>query len=138
MLAFLDPAFGSLTDGLGILFLLILFRLLLRRTWLACIAAAVLFSLIITWWDDPFWIYWPLALVRAFAWVALMLRLGLLGTLAALCAWYGLNSWPVRMDVAWLASWSLVWPLVLAGLAAWGFRIALGEKRPFGKLDLDA
>ena len=122
----LRSQYAGLVDALGILFLLLLARVVLRRRWIALGVATLAFSFVTLIWNEPFALYWPFALVRASLWVALMLRVGLLASVAAMFLWYALLNIPIRIDSLAATSGQTVFSLLLlAVLTFLAFRISL-------------
>jgi hypothetical protein len=125
----------ALVESLGVLVLLLLFRLLLRNRWLADAVLVVALSFILLFWDDPFWVYWPLAVCRAVLWIALATRVGLLAFATGLFFWYTLLM-PINVQSPnFYAGRSLAVLLFLAALAVWGFVTALGGRAGFAAED---
>ncbi|MCA1579799.1 MAG: serine/threonine protein kinase [Acidobacteria bacterium] len=128
----------AVVDALGILFVLLFFRVLLRNRAIGMAAATVVFSFVTLLWADPFGVYWPLALFRAGLWVFLIMRTGLLAAAAGLLVWYALLALPIRVEPSgWLTGPSLFAVAIFAGLAALAFRQALAGQPLLGKLSFD-
>ncbi|MDQ2869792.1 MAG: serine/threonine protein kinase [Acidobacteriota bacterium] len=128
----------AVVDALGILFVLLFFRVLLRNRVVGIAAAILVFSFVTLLWADPFFLYWPLALLRAGLWVFLMMRTGLLAAAAGLLVWYTLVAVPVRVEPSgWLTGPSLFAVAILVGLAALAFRQALAGQPLLGRLSFD-
>jgi hypothetical protein len=118
----------ALVEGLGTLVLLLLFRMVLRKRWLADALLVVALSFILLFWGDPFWIYWPLAVCRMILWIAILTRVGLLSFVSGLFFWYALLG-PVNLDASsFYVGRSAVTLLVLAVVAVWGFVTAVGGR----------
>jgi hypothetical protein len=115
--------------ALGGLFMLVLLRVVLRRTWLA-VFSLLLLNLPLTAWN-----WGPTAVVYALGTAGLfcvvVLRLGLLAAVAMLATERLLTSLPITLDfTAWyiaISSWVLVLVLSLAVVA---FRLALLRRGP--------
>jgi serine/threonine protein kinase len=117
-------ALDSLQLALGALFMLVLLRVVLKRTWLA-VFSLLLLNLPLTAWN-----WTPTAVVYALATAGLfcvvVLRLGLLAGVAMLATERLLTSLPITLDFdAWYIA-SSGWVLVLVlGLALVAFRLTL-------------
>jgi serine/threonine-protein kinase len=121
----------ALTEGLGVLVLLLLFRMMLRKHWLADSVLVLAISPILLFWDDPIEIYWPLAICRAAVWIAILVRVGLLPFVAGLFFWYLLFS-PINLSASsFYATRSAFTLLVLAAIAVWAFFTAVGGRAHF-------
>jgi len=118
----------ALTEGLGILVLLLLFRMALRKHWLADAVLVLAISPILLFWDDPIWIYWPLAVCRAAVWIAVLVRVGLLSFVTGLFFWYALFS-PINLSPSvFYATRSAFTLLLLLAIAVWAFVTAVGGR----------
>jgi serine/threonine-protein kinase len=118
----------ALTEGLGILVLLLLFRMVLRKHWLADAVLVLAISPILLFWDDPIWVYWPLAVCRAVVWIAVLVRVGLLSFVTGLFFWYLLFS-PINLSASsFYASRSALTLLVAVAIAVWAFVTAVGGR----------
>jgi hypothetical protein len=136
--AIFHAQYVAVVDALGILFLLLLFRVLLRREAIGIGVAALVFSFVTLFWTDPFFVYWPLALLRASLWVFLTVRVGLLAAAAALLVWYELVVLPIRVEPSgWLTGPSLFAVSILVALSALAFRGALAGRPLFGKFSFE-
>ncbi|HYB52250.1 MAG TPA: hypothetical protein VEG84_00150, partial [Thermoanaerobaculia bacterium] len=121
----------ALIEGLGVLVLLLLFRMALRNHWLADAVLVLAISPILLFWDDPIEIYWPLAICRAVVWIAILVRVGLLSFVAGLFFWYVLFS-PINLSASsFYTTRSAFTLLVLAAIAGWGFLTAVGGRAHF-------
>ena len=114
----------SLQLALGGLFMLVLLRVVLRRTWLA-VFSLLLLNLPLTAWN-----WTPTAVVYALATAGLfsvvVLRLGLLAGVAMLATERLLTSLPITLDFdAWYIATSGLVLLLVLGLALVAFRLAL-------------
>ena len=117
-------ALDSLQLALGGLFMLVLLRVVLRRTWLA-VLSLLLLNLPLTAWN-----WTPAAVVYALATAGLfsvvVLRLGLLAGVAMLATERLLTSLPITLDFdAWYIATSGLVLLLVLGLAFVAFRLAL-------------
>jgi Protein kinase domain len=121
----------SLMGGLATVFLLVVARLIVRKTW---IAAGVVMLLAIPF--SPASLGWPLIFVMATALVgiAVFLRVGVLALVAGGAFPVGvLLRVPVTLDpAAWYFGHSLVVLLILGALAVYGFLVSLGGRPAFG------
>jgi len=127
--ALLDHVNNSLGGAFLFFLLLFLFRLLLRREWLAGIAFTLAFGL-----GRGFSSDYPAIMVPAFTviyglLVLLLLRFGLAAAVACIfVADIMLNMVFTANFSAWYGTPSLVFCLVVIGLAAWAFRTSLAGK----------
>src|SRR5262249_50157928 len=121
----------ALIEGLGTLVLLLLFRLVLRNHWVADAVLVLALSPILLFWDDPIWIYWPLAVCRTIVWVAVLVRVGLLPFVTGLFCWYVLFS-PSNLS-SFYATRSALSLLLLAAIAVWAFVTAVGGRVEFAR-----
>ena len=117
-------ALDSLQFALGGLFMLVLLRVVLRRTWLA-VFSLLLLNLPLTAWNwTPTAVVYALATAGLF-WVV-VLRLGLLAGVAMLATERLLTSLPITLDFdAWYIATSGLVLLLVLGLALVAFRLAL-------------
>ncbi|HYT32258.1 MAG TPA: hypothetical protein VEO37_06670, partial [Thermoanaerobaculia bacterium] len=133
----LRAQFAGLRDALGVLFLLLLVRVLIRRQAIAVGVLALAFSFVVLFWVEPLFVYWPLAILRATFWILLTLRVGLLAGVVAMTVWYELVQLPLRLDTAWLAGPTLFILLLFVALIFYGFRTTLAGQPFFGATPLD-
>jgi hypothetical protein len=125
----------ALTEGLGILVLLLLFRMVLRQRWLADAVLVLAISPILLFWDDPIWIYWPLAVCRAVVWIAVLVRVGLLPFVSGLFFWYVLFG-PINLSTSvFYATRSAFTLLLLVAIAVWAFMTAVGGQVSLARED---
>jgi hypothetical protein len=126
----LEKVLGSVTVGLGLVLLLLLFWSLLRRQWLAAAALVALTSAQALFFSDaPWWIVGVAAVILRAIPVFLALRFGVLATVSAFVVITLLCEMPITSD---LTSWAGV-PAVasfalVAALAVYGFRTATGGR----------
>ena len=131
--AFNNAAFWALC----VLALYTLARILTRRRWLACLIAGIL-PLLLCFSEENLVYDLVLGLAAATIFIAVMLRSGLVGLIAA---WFGLDllitAQPTFDFSRWYAGrgWFLV--LMYLALAVWAFVTALGKKSPFGTVRLE-
>jgi predicted Ser/Thr protein kinase len=122
----------TLNKSLGILFLIFLFRVLLRKQWLA--AGIVIISLAgIYAANDPNpLIGWPVNILFFGLMVFTLMRFGLLAVAAALFVAVFLNQFPLNTDWSvWYAGDSAFTIVFMAALAIFGFRTALAGQPLF-------
>jgi len=127
------PAYSMLLP-LGWSLLFFLFRAVLRKEWLA--AAAFVF--LVAWpTEGGGWIVFALGLVTAGAIIFVFLRFGLLALV--FCTFFShFLQFPLTTDPsAWYAGTSLFLLLVLAGIAVYGFRIALAGRSVLSGMRLE-
>jgi energy-converting hydrogenase Eha subunit B len=116
----------GLIESLGGLFFLVLFRILVRKQWIAMVLLTVLIAFILGGSEGG----WVLAVrlvvagIRVFA----MVRFGLLAAAVITTVFFLLTSFPVAIHAS---DWYLAVPLLLwsfvAALALYGFRTAVGK-----------
>jgi serine/threonine protein kinase len=129
----------SLLISFGFLFVLFLFRALLRKQWVAAVAFVLLISVLAAGASQyPAFVY-TVDLILNVLTVFLMIRLGLLAVVAAfvfqLCF---LENFPLTTQgSAWYAGISLAGILLMAGVAFYSFYISLGGRPVFGSAVLD-
>lgn len=100
--------------------LLLLLRMILRKTWLA---AAVLVALVAAFAGPVVGLY-----AIPFVWV--MIRYGVLPSALTLVVAAETNNWPLTSDLsAWYADKGLIVVALLVALAAWAFRNALAGRK---------
>ena len=134
---FLHRQLIAVTLALVIIFVLFLTRLMLRRRWLA-VAATGLVLVVMNMGGENFSVEFPMALVVAALFVAVLLRFGLLALAVAQFVFLLLESFPFTMDFSlWYAGRSLFALLIILGLAFYGFRTALAGQPIFGSAALD-
>jgi hypothetical protein len=125
-----DPARDALAYALYVLGILFVLRLVLRRTWLAGVALAVVF-LFVGWGENPLLdgiaavgLAVPLALVAT--------RLGLVGLFAFWYMWVMLKSAALPFDPGrWYFGTSMLFLAFVVALFAYAFRISLGNRPVF-------
>jgi hypothetical protein len=112
--------------GLGLLLLLLVFRLLLRRDTPAGLALLLLVSaLSVAQSDQQWWLFLPVALVYVGSLVWLLLRVGLVATIAGIWVADVLSLAPHSLELdSWLGSATVVVVPAVAALAAYAFRAA--------------
>ena len=111
----------ALVEGLGVLILILIARLVFRKRWLADALLVVAVGRAVQIYPSPLWIFWPIAIVRAAIWIMLLARVGLLAFIAGLVAWYTLQG-PVDVHPGnWFAacSWEILALLVALAVAAY-------------------
>jgi serine/threonine protein kinase len=132
---FLILIVDTLSKALGILFLMFLFRLLLRKQWLAAgVVVLVLAAMYAPNEANPF-IGWPINIVFFTLMVFLLMQFGLLAVAVALFVAIFVNQFPVNTDLSvWYAGESAFTVLFTVALALFGFRTALAGQ-PLFKTD---
>jgi serine/threonine protein kinase len=111
--------------------LLVLFRLALRRDLAAAVALAVALALPGLLIPEAASLIMSFAVVPLLVW--LLYRFGILAIAATVTVRFILYGAPLTFDLsAWYATRSVVTLLLLFGLAAWGFHLALAGKPMFG------
>jgi hypothetical protein len=118
--------------GLGMLLLFLVLRLILRRDGLAGFALIVILCLVgIAQSDQPLWFSLPVGLVFVGSLVWLLLRFGLVATIAGVCVSDALRFTPQSLELdSWLGSGTtFTVPLVIV-LAVYAFRTATRRLSP--------
>ncbi len=116
---------------LALLFILFLFRTLLRKEWAAAVAWVLLFTLFFPLSFDP--VGWVGALLFSSLAVFVMIRLGLLALVANFMVFNILQGFPLTTQgSAWYAGISLTGILLMAAMAFYGFYTSLGGRPMFG------
>ncbi len=126
----LGPVLGI---PLALLFILVLFRALLRKEWAAAAAFVLLFTVLLADLDQ----FAPVALVTGLIYwgllVFLLIRFGLLAFVAQGIFVGLLGSFPLTTQgSAWYAGISLAGILLMAAMALYGFYTSLGGRPVFG------
>jgi hypothetical protein len=125
----------TLSKSLGILFLIFLFRVLLRKQWLAAGVVIILLAAMYAPNDPSPFIAWPINIVFFGLMVFTLMQFGLLAVAAALFVAVFVNQFPVNTDWSvWYAGDTAFTILFTAALAVFGFRTALAGQ-PFFKTD---
>lgn len=119
-------------------FIFFIFRLVLRKEWLAALAMILLFSLHQAFGAHPALdtvvdvIYWSLVLV-------LLIRFGILALMAALCTEQLLHEFPLTPHLsAWYAESTILLIFIILAGAIFGFCTSTKGKPLFGGISLDA
>jgi serine/threonine-protein kinase len=123
--------YSAVLFALVFLFMLVLLRVLLRKTWLAMALWCVLVGAPALGENLP--VEWATGLARALVMLFALWRGGLLGLTVTLFCLFNLVEAPLTLDLsAWYAARALPVVAVLAGLAFYGFRTSLAGKPLFG------
>jgi len=124
----IDQSQGALGSTLVLLFLFFLLRVLLRRDWLAA-AVFTLIGMAVGLSSEIPAIGMPITAIYFLGALLVLLRFGLLAMIAVELAWSFLSSSALTVDPSrWYFGQSLVVLLLVAALAAWGFRTALAGR----------
>jgi serine/threonine-protein kinase len=128
-----EMIFGALLFPLAALFLLFLFRALLRKEWAASLAWVLFFPLFFAVGSESFVLKLGEVLILIVVTVFLLRRLGLLWFVVALGFGGLLSNFPLRTQgSAWYSGISLAGILLMAALAFYGFYTSLGGRPVFG------
>lgn len=113
------------------LFVLFLFRALLRKEWAAAVAFTLFFAVLFAYSGGPFVLVWNLIF---FANVFLLIRLGFLALMAqGVFGFCLLNGFPLtNQGSAWYAGIGMAGILLMAAMALYGFYTSLGGRPVFG------
>jgi serine/threonine-protein kinase len=121
---------------LVMLFLLVIFRIVLRRTWAAVVVVLVVMSVVsLPMSAGSFYPSSALEVLASAVTLIILVRFGLLAALAANAATATLSAFPIASSVsAWYAGPGLFAVALVAAMAAWGFRISLGGNPAVGRM----
>ena len=123
----------TLSLGLGILFLLLVLYIILRREWLAVGVLSVTLALLFSAMGDYLFITLPFGALWATATVFVLTRLGLLATTSFLFFQGLCVEYPLTTDFSvWYAEGALFALGVAVALAVYGFRLSLAGRSLFG------
>jgi len=146
---YISAAVESLEDGLYqglfLLFLLFLLRLALRRRRIVAVLFLGLTGLFLLGWMATFYgsyaVNLPMAawlLVYAAVWALLLIRFGLLAAIVASTVAAMAQQQPVTADLsAWYSGYTLAGLSLIALIAAYGFRAALGGRQALSSVTQD-
>jgi hypothetical protein len=122
----------TLNKALGILFLIFLFRVLLRKQWLAAGLVIVMLAAMYATNDPNPLIGWPVNIVFFGLMVFILMQFGLLAVAVALFVAIFVNQFPVNTDWSvWYAGEAAFTVLFTVALALFGFRTALAGQPLF-------
>ena len=125
----------TLNKALGILFLIFLFRVLLRQQWLAAGVVIILLAAMYAMNDPNPYIGWSMNILFFGLMVFTLMQFGLLAVAAALFVAVFVNQFPLNTDLSvWYAGDTAFTLLFTAAVAVWGFRTALAGQ-PLLKAD---
>lgn len=128
---FIGSAAASLIVPMLFMVLLLIFRIVLRRQWLA-VGALVVLSVVFgnpaEYGANPY-LYLIYNLLLSVAIMAILFRFGLLVIVTAYFVQFFLNAFPLTLDLsAWYAGNTFLIGLFLIGLAVWALRISLAGR----------
>ncbi len=116
---------------IALLFVLFLFRVLLRKEWAAAVAWALLFAFLAPLGDTPVAVVG--ALIFSSLAVFVMIRFGLLALVTNFVVFNILQSFPLTTQgSAWYSGISLTGILLMAAIALYAFYTSLGGRPVFG------
>jgi Protein kinase domain len=123
-----DIAIAGLMQGLGVLFVLFLLRVLLRRDWLAAIASILIFTATQVFQAESRWIVLPILFLSFALYFFVLMRVGLVSSIVAIIAVVALGQdFPVTFQAsAWYSSAGYATAALIVSLAIYGFRNSLG------------
>jgi hypothetical protein len=122
----------TLSKALGILFLIFLSRLLLRKQWLAAVVVVVVLAAMYAPNEANPFIGWPINIVFFGLMVFILMQFGLLAVAVALFVAVFVNQFPVNTDWSvWYAGEAAFTVLFTVALALFGFRTALAGQPLF-------
>jgi hypothetical protein len=134
---FFARQYGAVFDALGIMSFFFLAYSILGKKWLAAVALGLVF-VILNLSGENLFIELPFAFLRAALLVFLLLRFGLLSVAVAGFVDVLLQVSPITFDFSqWYAGRSTFALAVFAGIAVYGFRVALGKRPVFGAVALE-
>jgi serine/threonine protein kinase len=122
----------TLNKSLGVLFLMFLFRTLLRKQWLAAGVVIVLLSAIFAANEVGPYIAWPVNILFFGLMVFILMRFGLLAVAVSIFFAAFLSQFPLNTDFSvWYAGDSAFTVIVALAVALFGFRTALAGQPLF-------
>ena len=122
----------SLYKSLGILFLIFLARVLVRKQWLAAGVVTITLGAMYAFNESNLWIGWTVNLLFFGMMVFTVMRFGLLALAVAMFVTLFLNQFPMNTDFSvWYAGDVAFTLLVVATVAIYGFRTALAGQPLF-------
>jgi serine/threonine-protein kinase len=121
---------NALIASMGLLLLFVLFRLILRRPWLATGGFLVFLTLVAALQSPDPWIDFPFALAIWLLVVIVIVRYGLLALTAIFVTSNLLMQFPATTDFsAWYSTPALLGILCVVALAGYGFWVSLGGRQ---------
>jgi hypothetical protein len=128
----------AIFTGLAFLFVLFLFRVLLRREWAAAGAFVLLFTLFSALPSESPALFAVREVIINSLTVFLLVRFGVLAVMASFLFGVFLGNFPLTTDAsAWYAGIGFAGILVMAAMAFYGFYTSLGGRPAFGGAALD-
>jgi Protein kinase domain len=122
-----------LVPAMGLFFMLFTFQVVLRREWLAA-GAWALVVVVVAWGAEPLVLSVAFQTAQQVVLLVLLLRFGFLAFATAMICNAALSQAPLTAELsAWYAGTGILYALVLAGLAAYGFVTCLGGRPLLGK-----
>jgi serine/threonine-protein kinase len=126
----LDDCSGTLIDTLLFFFILFIARVLLRKQWLAAVGTTAVLTGIFIAGSANALRDLPLTALFAALYVGMLLRLGLLATIAGALVWQVLLEFPRTLDFSsWYAAGGMAPLVAMVLLAFYGFRTSLAGRR---------
>lgn len=123
-----EVAFAGLMQGLGVLFVLFLLRVLLRRDWLAVVVCVLVFTAGQVSTAEARWIVLPIILLSFVLAFVVLIRVGLVSVALAIAVISVLLDFPVTFQTsAWYSRAGYAAAAFIVGLALFGFRTSLGR-----------
>ena len=121
---------NALISSMGLLLLFVLFRLVLRKPWLATGGFLLFLTLTAMFQSGDPWIDLPFALVIWLLVVLVIVRYGLLALTAIFVTANLLFRFPVTTDLSvWYSPAALLGMLCVAALAGYGFWVSMGGRK---------
>jgi hypothetical protein len=125
------PAFAMIS-----FFMLFLFRLILRKDWVAAIVYVLFFSSFSSFGEGNQWILFGTSLVGNMIFTAVLLRYGLLANIVMMFTSYLGGQFPLTLDLgSWRGGVTMLVGVILIGAAVYAFRIALAHRKIFSDID---
>lgn len=123
----------AVLETVGLLFLLVLLQLGLRRRWLAIAVCFALVAVYGTFWrGESFYVSLAFSMVRAAVALWVLARFGLLALTVCGAAFYWLSAAPLTLDFsAWYSGLTMIEATVLLAVAASAVRAAVGGQSFF-------
>jgi hypothetical protein len=130
-------AVWSVFWGLALLFLLFLFRVLLRNEWAAALVCLLTLVAAETMGKEAVLVAATVNVLRYAAGLFVLARFGPLALAASMMSFLLLTAFPITTDLsAWYSGIGLAGVCVLFGLAAFAFHTSLGGQPLFGRVSL--
>ncbi len=133
-----DLTVASFVFTAGYIVSLLLLRAVLKKQWLANAAFVLVWSVTGAWASANPYVAFAFAAASTIVWLTVLLRFGLLTSLVAFSVQGLLALYPLTFDFRhWYAASTILVLVVVAGLTAYGFRVALAGRTILGDAGLE-